>query len=73
MGQLRVVFFALSLLCASPSRGIEVTRDVQRNEYTVYRSGPIVAGELKKIVAAVGRPEAFPRYFTLRCCVVPPR
>ena len=43
---------------------IDVTRTLD-NEYTVFLTGPIVRGDLKKIIAAVIPPATFPKYFTL--------
>jgi ATP-dependent protease ClpP protease subunit len=43
---------------------IDVTRTLN-NENTVLLTGPIVSGDLKKIIAAVIPPATFPKYFTL--------
>lgn len=57
-------FLILGLMFAKPSHGLDVTRD-RKNEYTLFLSGTIVPGDLKKIVAAVTPPADFPKYFTL--------
>ena len=65
MPRLRSLLLAVALTVAVPGYGMDVTRDEQRNEFTLFLTGPIVAGDLKKIVAAVTPPARFPNHFTL--------
>ena len=39
--------------------------DIDRDEYNLYLSGEIKAGDLKNIVAAVSPPQTFPKNFVL--------
>jgi ATP-dependent protease ClpP protease subunit len=55
-----IVFTMFPVICYA----IDVTRTMD-NESTVFLTGPIVQGDLKKIIAAVIPPATFPKYFTL--------
>ena len=61
----KLFLFLVCFLAAELGHGMDVTRDEKRNEYTLYLSGTITAGDLGKIVAAVAPPAVFPKYFTL--------
>lgn len=61
----KLLLFLVCFLAAELGHGMDVTRDEKRNEYTLYLSGTITAGDLRKIVAAVAPPAVFPKYFTL--------
>lgn len=61
----KIILLLATLTTSAPGHGLDVTRDEKKNAYTTFLTGPIVSGDLAKIVASVSAPGRFPKYFTL--------
>ncbi len=61
----KLVLFLVCFFVSELGHSMDVTRDEKKNEHTLYLSGIIAKGDLKKVVAAIAPPAVFPKYFTL--------